>query len=119
MTRLFAGTVFDSHPTCDRCSKPLEQCSCPPVPVEVVRKPPAKQTAKLSLERRKKGKTVTIIRGLSASDTDLPELLAAVKQACGAGGSLAGEELEVQGDQRSRVREVLSTRGYRVTGDVG
>lgn len=111
MTRLFAGTPFDRPPRCERCGQLEQQCSCPPPPP--VRKPPAKQTARIQLQRRKKGKLVTVVRGLAAEDNDLNELLTQLKTACGAGGTLKEDALEIQGDHVARVRDQLLAIGYR------
>lgn len=70
--------------------------------------------ARLSMEKRKKGKTVTVVRGLSEPDSDLNDLLTQLKSACGAGGALKDEALEIQGKQIPRVRDHLLKLGYRV-----
>jgi len=75
---------------------------------------PEKQTARIAVEKRTKGKVVTVIRGLSAEGNDLPALLGQLKAACGAGGTLKDDELEIQGAHLERVRALLSTIGYRV-----
>ncbi len=36
---------------------------------------PTKQTARFAVEKRKKGKGVTVVRGLPANESDLPALL--------------------------------------------
>lgn len=109
---LFSGTPFDRPPHCDRCDRPESECACPPlIPV---RTPPQKQSARVMVERRKAGKVVTVIRGLSADETDLPDLLKRLKNHCGAGGTLQDSELEIQGDQSTRVRDFLSQMGYRL-----
>ena len=113
---LFAGTTWDRPPVCERCKKPESECSCPPEPVPSSLLPPNKQTAKLAVEKRKKGKVVTVIRGLAAGANDLPALLARLKNACGAGGTLDGETLEVQGDHVERLRKLLGEIGYKVRG---
>lgn len=111
---LLAGTIFDRPPHCDRCDKPETECCCPPLtPVKNV-KPPEKQTARLTVEKRKKGKLMTVIRGLAASDNDFPQLLSQLKNACGAGGTIEADEIEIQGDQIARLQRVLSEIGYRV-----
>lgn len=110
--RLFEGTPFDIPPKCDRCGKLEEECDCPP-PAPVY-KPPEKQTAKLAVEKRKKGKVVTVIRGLAAEDNDLAALLTDLKNHCGAGGSLDGDTIEVQGSHLDRLREALRKKGYKV-----
>jgi len=68
----------------------------------------------LSLENRKRGKQVSVIRGLSAATTDLGALLTTLKTSLGTGGSLDGDNLELQGDHRDRLKSLLKSLGYRV-----
>jgi translation initiation factor 1 len=68
------------------------------------------------VEKRKKGKLMTVVRGLPEEGNDLPELLTQLKNHCGAGGTLKDAELEIQGDQLDRVRAKLQLLGYRVKG---
>jgi len=89
-----------------------EDCTCPPPPRELT--PPDKQTARLAVEKRKKGKVVTVVRGLPANENDLPALLGQLKAACGAGGTIKDDVLEIQGDHLERVRGLLAGIGYRV-----
>jgi len=112
--RLFEGTPFDRPPRCEKCDQLEEECICPPDPP--FRIPPEQQTARLSIEKRKKGKRVTVIRGLPAEGNDLPELLKLIKDRCGAGGALKDEDLEIQGEQLDRVRETLQQMGFKVKG---
>jgi translation initiation factor 1 len=58
------------------------------------------------------GKTVTVIRGLPA--TDVEALAADLKRSCGAGGALRDGVIEIQGDHRERIAERLRSRGYQV-----
>ena len=115
--RLFAGTPWDRPPTCDRCGKLAADCLCeplPPPPPESI--PPDQQTAQLSLEKRKKGKLVTLVQGLPGRGNDLPALLTRLKSECGAGGTLRDDVLELQGDHRQRASDVLRKLGYGVKG---
>lgn len=112
--RVFEGTPFDRPPRCEKCDQLEEECICPPEPP--FRIPPEQQTARLSIEKRKKGKRVTVIRGLPAEGNDLPELLKQIKDRCGAGGALKDEDLEIQGEQLDRVRETLQQMGFKVKG---
>ena len=112
--RLLEGTPWDRPPHCERCGKLETSCVCPPVPSPKTLIPPDKQRARISVEKRKKGKLVTIIRGLPANGNDLPGLLVRLKNSCGTGGTLAGDELELQGDQCDRVAALLQDLGYRV-----
>ena len=63
---------------------------------------------------RAKGKVVTVVRGLSGKHNDLAALLSRLKNACGAGGKIEEDNLELQGDQLERVRDILREIGYRV-----
>lgn len=114
--RLFEGTAWDRPPTCERCGKLESECSCVPEPKPRQIIPPEKQTARLGVEKRKKGKLATVIRGLSAEGNDLPALLVKLKNSCGAGGTLDEDIVEIQGDQLERLRKILSDIGYKVVG---
>lgn len=112
--RLFEGTPWDRPPRCDRCGQLVEDCACPPPPKEWLA--PSKQTARLAVEKRKRGKVVTVVRGLAAEDNDLPALLTRLKTACGAGGAVKDDLIELQGNHLERLRGLLEEIGYRVRG---
>lgn len=116
MSRLFAGTPFDRPPTCERCGLLEENCQCPPVESQPESIPPEKQTATLRLEKRPKGKVATVVRGLSPLGNNLSVVLTELKSRCGAGGTLADGNIEIQGDHLEKIRTLLSHRGYRVKG---
>ena len=110
--RLFEGTKFDRPPKCDRCGKLETECDCAPLASKQI--PPSSQVARLSLEKRKKGKLVTVIRGLTAGGNDLHALLRRLKSECGAGGAVQEDCLEVQGNHLERIRAALRESGYSV-----
>ncbi len=110
--RLFAGTPFDRPPTCDRCQKLESDCLCLPEPVPS--KPPAKQLARIRLEKRKNGKWVTTIRDLDPTGDHLTNLLTQLKNHCGAGGTIDENMLLIQGDHVQRVTDFLKHLGYRI-----
>jgi len=112
--RLFEGTPLDRPPRCETCGELEADCTCAPEPPP--RTPPEDQTAKLSIEKRKRGKVVTLVSGLPEDGNDLPGLLTQLKSACGSGGTLKADVLELQGNQLTRTREVLKELGYRVKG---
>ena len=111
---LLAGTIFDRQPHCARCEKLESECTCPPL--EPARTPPGKQTARIAVEKRRHGRMMTVIRGLTAEENDLPSLLKALKNACGAGGTITEDGLEIQGTHDERVRAQLKAIGYKVKG---
>lgn len=111
---LFAGTQWDVPVRCDTCGKPLNQCGCPPTPpLPPQWLAPQQQTARVRVETRKGKRRVTVVTGLSPTESDLPELLAKLKSTCAAGGSREGDDLVLQGDHRERVVDALRQIGYR------
>ena len=70
--------------------------------------------ARLTVEKRQKGKIVTVIVGLADEPEALQELLSRLKNACGAGGAAKDGIVEIQGDHLSRIRQTLRELGYRV-----
>jgi translation initiation factor 1 len=73
--------------------------------------------AKLRLEKKSRGgKTVTVVDGLPRNSGFLKDLSQELKRACGTGGSVFETGVEVQGDMRQRVRELLLAKGFVVKG---
>jgi translation initiation factor 1 len=62
------------------------------------------------------GKTVTVVYGLPQNDQFLKDLSQELKKACGTGGAVVEGGVELQGDLRDRVRDVLAKRGFVVKG---
>ena len=109
---LLAGTKFDRPPHCERCDRLESECKCPPP--EPVRLAAGRQTARIAVEKRKHGRVMTVIRGLSAAENDLDALLKQLKNACGAGGTVSDDGIEIQGNQADRVSAELKKIGYRI-----
>ncbi|KAA5544650.1 translation initiation factor [Roseiconus nitratireducens] len=124
MTRLFAGTPFDIPPECEDCGKPESECTCTPEEKaqararrqrEADRLPPEKQTARISVQKRKGGRKATVVEGLTDKANDLPQLLADLQSVCGTGGTVKAKEdvIELQGDHCETVRKKLAEIGFR------
>jgi translation initiation factor 1 len=62
------------------------------------------------------GKTVTVVSGLPRNEAFLKALCGELKRACGTGGAVVDAGVEVQGELRDRIRELLAKKGYVVTG---
>lgn len=74
--------------------------------------PRAPPRAVVRYERKGRGgKEATVIEQLALSAAERSTWLQALKQSLGCGGTVEGEALVLQGDQRSRVREWLAGRG--------
>jgi translation initiation factor 1 len=74
---------------------------------------PARIVAKLRTEKRGRGgKTVTVVYGLPRNAVFLKELSQELKRACGTGGAVVDDTIELQGELRDRVREFLAKKGF-------
>lgn len=60
------------------------------------------------------GKAVSIVTGVPLAGAELKALAKALKQRCGVGGAVKGDEIEIQGDQREVLKSELEKRGYTV-----
>jgi len=60
----------------------------------------------------RRGKAVTTISGVPLDDAELKELAGKLKKRCGVGGSAKGGVIEIQGDHRDVVVEILKAEGY-------
>jgi translation initiation factor 1 len=113
-TRLVYST--DTGGTCAGCGWPKRDCACSsrraasePVPTRIV--------AKLRLEKKGRGgKTVTVVYGLPRNEAFLKTLCGELKRACGTGGAVVDGSVEVQGELRDRVRDLLLKKDYQVKG---
>jgi translation initiation factor 1 len=61
--------------------------------------------------KKRRGKTVTVISKLSGN---LKELQKELQKECGAGGSVKNGTIEIQGEHRDKIAEILKTKGYKV-----
>jgi len=104
-------TVYSTSPDraqrCPRCGG--DPCRCPPR-----RSPsPEQQSATVRRERKGRGgKTVTLVSNLQLRPEELQALGKQLRQACGTGGTVKDGVIEVQGDHRHKVAEVLRSLGY-------
>jgi len=108
--RLFEGTEFDRPPKCNRCGELESNCQCPPLPPKKI--PPEKQSLRIQVEKRKKGKVVTVVRDVD--ELDLADLVVNLKNACGAGGTIKETQIEIQGNHLERIKDLLKAIGYRI-----
>jgi len=60
----------------------------------------------------RRGKPVTTVSGVPLDDDGLKELAGRLKKRCGVGGSVRDGVIELQGDHRDVVLEVLKADGY-------
>ncbi len=60
----------------------------------------------------RRGKTVTTVANAPLDDTGLRDLAGRLKKRCGVGGSVKDGVIELQGDHRDVVMEVLRSEGF-------
>ena len=102
----------DSGRICPHCSKPIADCTC--------RKPaaiPHKGDGVVRVGREtkgRKGKGVTLINGVPLPPDELKALAKELKQKCGTGGTLKDGVIEIQGDHRDALIDLLKAKGWVV-----
>jgi translation initiation factor 1 len=64
-------------------------------------------------KKGKGGKTVTIVSGFQVSPETIQSLTKQLKNQCGTGGTMSDTEIEIQGDQRQKLLEILTKLGYK------
>jgi translation initiation factor 1 len=104
---------------CPGCGWPADNCRCSRKaaadPARAVI--PTRVVAKLRMEKKGRGgKTVTVVFGLPDDADFLKTLCQDLKRSCGTGGAVVQGGVELQGDLRERVRDLLSTKGWTVKG---
>ncbi|HKN86924.1 MAG TPA: translation initiation factor [Nitrospiraceae bacterium] len=103
----------------------LKSLALPPVPA-VLRhadqprpgpKVPKKDRGRVEIKRQtahRGGKTVTVVSGFVGMSLAEKETLATeIQKACGAGGTVKGGQIEIQGDKRVDVARILTNAGFR------
>jgi len=77
--------------------------------------PPQQQTVYLHRESSgRRGKPVTLVKNLVLSADNLKALAKKLKQECGTGGTIKDGLIEIQGEQRQKIADVLQRLGYKV-----
>ncbi|EAT16908.1 translation initiation factor Sui1 [Desulfuromonas acetoxidans] len=95
---------------CPQCGEAIKQCRCQAAPVA-----PGDGIVRISFETKgRKGKGVTVIRGIPLAGADLKGFVKTLKKQCGSGGAVKQESVEIQGDHRSKLLPYLQKQGWKV-----
>ena len=108
-SRLVYSTGFGR--ICPSCGKQSDKCKC-----NKKKNSPTKGDGKVRVERStkgRKGKGVSLIRGVPLEGVRLKELAKKLKQKCGTGGTIKNSVIEIQGDHRDILVEELNKLGYK------
>lgn len=62
----------------------------------------------------RKGKGVCVITGLDLNKDQLMMLAAELKKKCGSGGAIKQGNIEIQGDKRELIKQLLEAKGMKV-----
>ena len=89
---------------CPKCGLPKELCICETLAKE-------KEKIKVFEERRRFGKSITVIQGLS-KEMDVKKVLKELKHKLACGGTVKDNSVELQGSHKKRIKEILVKLGF-------
>ena len=102
----------DTGRVCPDCAKPMTACVCKAVRKAV---PAGDGIVRVSHETKgRKGKGVTLVRGVPLDAEGLAALGKQLKANCGSGGTVKDGVIEIQGDHRETVIAALQKKGMTV-----
>ena len=64
-------------------------------------------------EKRPGNREIVILEGFPRGGYDVEALAKELKRRCGCGGTVRGFTIEIQGDHRASLEEILLERGFR------
>ncbi len=88
---------------CPKCGLPEELCVCEEMTKEG-------QKIKVRNDRRRYGKFVTIVEGFE--DVDVHKIAKELKQHLACGGTSKDDSVELQGNHKNKVKDVLVKMGF-------
>ena len=91
---------------CPKCGLPLQACVCD----EITK---TEQRIHVRTDKKKFGKIVTIISGFS--DVDMKSIAKGLKHELACGGTIRGNEVELQGDHTRSAKSALVKLGFSET----
>lgn len=90
---------------CPKCGLPQELCVCETIAREA-------QKITIRLVRRRYGKKYTVVEGIDPKSIDVKDLTKKLKSKTACGGTYKDEMIELQGDHRRKVKELLIGFGF-------
>lgn len=89
---------------CEKCGLPKELCACETIAKE-------KEKIRVSSIRRRYGKHITLVEGIGKG-VDNKKVLRELKQRLACGGTLKNSTIELQGNHKSKVLDILKKLGF-------
>ena len=90
---------------CPKCGLGKELCVCEAIARE-------SQEITISLDKKKFGKTYTVVRGIDEKEINLDELIKKLKSKLACGGTAKEGRIELQGSHTQRTKEILLEFGF-------
>lgn len=90
---------------CITCGLPKDLCVCETI---------AKESQKIivAIEKKKFGKKYTVIKGIEGREINLRDLAKKLKSKLACGGTAKEGKIELQGDHKQRVKQILIEMGF-------
>jgi translation initiation factor 1 len=107
------GVVYstDVGRVCPGCGHPIHQCCCS----AASKAPQGDGVVRIHKETKgRKGSGVSLISGIPLADKELRLLAKQLKKKCGSGGTVKNGAIEIQGDHRELLADLLTKQGYKV-----
>lgn len=115
-----SGQPLTQNPFANLSSEGLPEAPVAPAgntPAAAKPEPPRKNRGRVDIVRQtahRGGKTVTVVSGFIGIGLPEKEKLAkAMQRACGTGGTVKEGRIEIQGDRREEVAQILREAGFR------
>ncbi len=89
---------------CPKCGLPKQACVCE----QIVK---SSQRIKVTTEKKRYGKVVTVVTGFE-SGIDVKKIAKALKNELACGGTHKGNTIELQGDHKKKIKELLVKHGF-------
>lgn len=105
-------TVYttESGRICPNCGMPVAICRCK----KAIPRTTGDGNVRIHLEKKGRGgKTVSVISGLNLPAEVIRQLSTEMKQRCGTGGTVKDGLIEIQGDHRDLLIEILNNKGIK------
>ena len=96
---------------CPGCRRPQAGCVCKTATGQKLQ-PRGGAVRVLREKQGRAGKIVSVITGLPLDAAQRAALASELKRRCGAGGGVAGDNIEIQGDHRDTLVAELCRRGF-------
>jgi translation initiation factor 1 len=90
---------------CPVCGLPKEVCICGDIAKE-------QQRILIRTEKKRYGRMMTLVEGIDSKSFDTKEIMKKMKQKMACGGTVKNGVIELQGDHKQKVKELLVEMGF-------